>query len=200
MFARRPGFPKILALVAIFSVLLLKATTITALDSSASTTISVTAANIFAVEFYTDQNVIYSTTIPFSNIDPSGSLIYPNARSEDDGKSDTGVVCISNVGTQWYLKLQAVYSAGLPTGSVKYYYSQPWNRNTGNRANGTLTNTESWRSVPETPTTIYTSGSDDTVNAPFGTLSTFSFAVDPKGLTSGSAHTVAVTYTMTTVP
>jgi len=198
MFRQRSRFARILALIAIFlSVLTPRGI---AMDSSASTTITVTASNIFSAGFYTDPNVIYSTTIPFSNVDPSKSLVYPNARSEDDGKSDTGLVCISNVGVPWYLKLQASYSAGLPKDSVKYYYSQPWNRNTGNRADGTLTNTEAWRPVPEDPTTIYTSGSDDTVNAPFGTLSTFSFAVNPTGLASDRSYAVAVTYTMTTAP
>lgn len=197
MLFRRRFIIKGLMLIALFLMLLHKAI---ALDSSLSTTVNVTAASAFSMEFYTDQNVIYSTTVPFSNVDPTESLVYPNGRAEDDGKSDTGVVCITNVGNSWYLQIQATFSEGLPETSVKYYYSQPWNRNTGVESNGKLTDTADWRSIPASPVTIYTSGSDDTINTPFGTLSTFSFALDPKDLGADQAYSVSVTYTMTTTP
>lgn len=171
-----------------------------ALDSSVSTTINLTATSVFSIEFYVDQNVIYSTTVPFSNVDPTQSLVYPNGRREDDGKSDTGVVCTSNTGDPWFLKIQGVYSAGLPDNSLKFYYSQPWNRNTGSQTSSGLTYNAQWLNLPKEPTTIYTSGNEDTVNTPFGTLSTFSFAVDPRGLSSEQTYAVAVTYTMTTSP
>ena len=171
-----------------------------AMDTSVSTAINLTASSVFAIEFYVDQNVIYSTTVPFSNVDPTQSLVYPNGRREDDGKSDTGVVCTSNTGAPWFLKIQGVYSAGLPDTSLKFYYSQPWNRNTGSQTSGGLTYNAQWLALPQEPSTIYTSGNEDTVNTPFGTLSTFSFAVDPRGLSADQAYTVAVTYTMTTAP
>ena len=172
-----------------------------ALEEFLSTTVSVTASTVFSMEFYVDQNVIYSTTVPFSNVDPQESMVYPNGRAENDGKSDTGVVCITNMGDPWYLQIQGVYSEGLPEDSVKYYYSQPWNRNTGQETTGSLSaGTVDWRAVPSTPSTIYTSGADDTINTPFGTLSTFSFAVDPRGLSADMTYTVSVTYTMTTAP
>ena len=198
MFKRGLRFAEILALIVISLALIYHDGA--ALDGSVSTTVNITAAGIFSIGFYTDQNVIYSTTVPFSNVDPAKSFVYPNGRAEDDGKSDTGIVCISNVGVPWYLKIQGAYSEGLPETGVKYYYSQPWDRNTGNQTGGSRTYPEEWRSLPTEPSTIYTSGLWDTVNTPYGTLSTFSFAVDPRGLDSDRAYTVSVTYTMTTGP
>jgi hypothetical protein len=173
---------------------------VNALETSLNTSVNLTATSIFSIEFYVDQNVIYSTTVPFSNIDPTETLVYPNTRSENDGKSDTGVVCISNLGVPWHLQIQGRYSEGLPENSLKFYYSQPWNRNTGEQTSGGLTYNAQWLAMPEEGTTIYTSGSEDTLNTPFGTLSTFSFAVDPRGLSSERTYTVSVTYTMTTTP
>jgi len=171
-----------------------------AVDSLLVSTISVSSFTVFSMEFYTDQNVIYSTTVPFSNVDPTKSIVYPNGRRENDGKSDTGVVCLTNIGAPWHLKVQGVYSEGLPDNAVKFYYAQPWNRNTGNQADGTVTNRVDWLSLPVTPLTVYTSGTGDLINTPYGTLSTFSFAVDPRNLSSERAYTVQITYTMTTTP
>lgn len=191
----RLGLTGFLALVIVFLTLPHEGN---AVDKSLTTTVSVTTSVIFAMEFYTDEKVIYSTTVPFSNIDPSQSMAYPNGREEDDGKSDTGVVCISNVGEPWYLKIQGTFSEGLPKNSVKYYYSKPWNRNSGQESDGTLANNIEWRAVPDTPATLYASGAGDEINTPFGTLSTFSFAVDPRSLSSDQVYTVSITYTMTT--
>ena len=188
---------KILALVAVF---LIAQSNVVALDSSLTTNVTVTATSIFSMEFYTDASVIYSTAVPFSNVDPTKSLVYPNGRKEDDGKSDAGVVCISNMGVPWYLKIQGVYSEGLFDGSAKYYYSEPVDRNTNQQTDGTLTGSVKWTPIPTEATSIYTSGPTDTVNTPFGTLSTFSFGVDPRGLSAERTYTVSVTYTMTTAP
>ncbi len=197
MFGYALRLKKILAIIVIFLAL---THCVIAIEQSTNTSVTITASTVFGIEFYTDDKIIYSTAIPFSDVDPSKSIAYPNGRAEDDGKSDTGVVCITNVGAPWYFNIKADYSEGLPEGSIKYYYSQPWNRNTGYQTNGTLTNNVEWRPLPKEASTIYTSGSDDTVNAPFGTLSTFSFAVNPGGLSSGEVYTVAITYTMTTAP
>ena len=191
------NFTKVLTLIVILLVLPRDGT---ALESSVTTTVNVTATSIFSMEFYVDQNVVYSTTVPFSNVDPAETLVYPNGRSENDGKSDTGVVCTSNMGVPWYLKIQGTYSEEMPEDCIKYYYSQPWNRNTGYQTSGGMTYSEQWRPIPKEATTIYGSGSEDTINTPFGTLSTFCFAVDPRGLSSERTYTVSVTYTMTTAP
>ncbi len=191
------GFIKALALI---TILLVGPRNGIALDSSVTTTVNVTATSIFSMEFYVDQNVVYSSTVPFSNVDPAQTFVYPDGRREDDGKSDTGVVCITNLGIPWYLKIQGTYSEGLPEGCIKYYYSQPWDRNTGYQTGGALAFNEEWRPLPQGAITIYGSGSEDTINTPWGTLSTFSFAVDPRGLSSERIYTVSVTYTMTTAP
>ncbi|MBN1354369.1 MAG: hypothetical protein JW994_06850 [Candidatus Omnitrophica bacterium] len=171
-----------------------------ALDQSISTTMNVTVTPVFSIGFYSDANILYSITVPFSDVDPTKSMVYPNGRSENDGKSDTGVVCVSNIGDAWYLKIQGIYSEGIPDAAVKYYYDQPYNRNTGKTADGSLAFNVGWRPIPKEATTIYTAGNTDSVNTPFGTLSTFSFAVDPRGLDADKTYTVSVTYTMTTAP
>ncbi len=197
MLRPRLRFVRILTLIAVFLALTRQGT---AVDETVSTSVNITASSIFSAEFYTDQNVIYSTTSPFSNIDPTKSMVYPVGRAENDGKSDTGVVCVDNTGETWYLKIHGSFSEGLPENSVLYYFSQPWNRNTGAQTGGTLTYTTGWRPLPKEPATVYTSGSGDTVNTPFGTLSTFSFAVDPKGLEADHTYTISITYTMTNTP
>ena len=93
---------RILALTALVVIIPLR---VIAIEDFLSTTVSVTASTVFSMGFYIDQNVIYSTTVPFSNVDPQESMVYPNGRAENDGKSDTGVVCIANIGDPWYLQI-----------------------------------------------------------------------------------------------
>ena len=167
-------------------------------DSSSTTSVSISLQTIFSIEFYTDANVLFSTTVPFTNVDPKKSIIYPDGRSENDGKSDTAVICSSNTGKTWYLKLHAQTAPPLTVDKVKYYISQPYNRNTGATSDGTLTRTPEWYPLAAEPTTIYTSGYKDMSNLPFGTIVTFSFSLIPTDLESGKTYSAAITYTLTT--
>lgn len=169
-------------------------------DSSQSSTISIAVQNIFALEFYTDSNVLYRDVVPFTNVDPNKSIVYPDGRSENDGKSDTAIVCKSNTGTRWYLKLHVISNAPLTAEKIRYYVSQPYNRNTGGQADGALTRSPQWYPFSATPDTIYASGATDTSNLPFGTLTTFNFSLVPTGLSAGQAYSATVVYTMTTTP
>ncbi len=162
----------------------------------------VTVITIFSIEFYTDANVLYSTNLPFT-ITPNKSLCYPDGRAEYDGKSDTGIICRSNLTVPWYLKLSAVAgsSPAFPMQYFKYYMGQPYNRNTdpGQPTDGTLAHKPDWYTIAASPDLVYTSGSDYS-NLPYGTLSTFCFAIDPQDLPGGKSYIVAITYTLTTTP
>jgi hypothetical protein len=171
-----------------------------ALDTNAATTLNISVQQAFAIEFYTDSNVLYSSTVPFSNVDPTQSMVYADGRRVGDGKSDVGIICMSNAGVPWYLKIHVTSTEPLTADKVKYYVDQPYNRNTGGRADGTLAQPAKWYPFQLSPTTIYSSGAQDQNNPPFGTLFTFNYALDPSGLEAGKAYSAAITYTLTTAP
>ena len=139
---------------------------------------------VFSLEFYTDANILYSTSIPFTNIDPTTSLCYADGRSSGDGKSDTGVLCRSNMNVTWYLKMSVITTSSppFPLANFKYYMGQPWNMNTSSPADGTLAQSPNWYSVPTAATAVYTAGTLDKNNAALGTLATLSFAINPSGI------------------
>ncbi len=167
-------------------------------EATLTSTLSASLQSVFSGEFYTDENVVYSDAVPFSEIDPTKTMVYPDGRTEDDGKSDTAIICRSNMGVVWYLKLHLTPNAPLTAEKVKYYISQPWNRNTGDRADGSLGNAEDWIPFNITPTTVYSAGATDQSNLPFGTLVTFSFSLLPQGLEYGQVYTASISYTLTT--
>lgn len=171
-----------------------------ALDVSQTSNVTIVVQNAFSIEFYTDQNVVYSDVVPFTNVDPNRSIVYPDGRAEFDGKSDTGIVCKTNAGVSWYLKLHAIPNPPLTAEKLQYYVDQPWDRNTGGHADGSLTQSPRWYSFSSTPTTIYTSGGQDISNLPYGTLTTFNFSLNPTGLDSGRTYSAVVVYTFTTAP
>ena len=156
-------------------------------------TMQAAVVNIFSIEFYQDANVLYTTNIPFTNIDPARSLCYADGRSEYDGKSDTGVLCRSNLDAIWYLKMDANTSTpSFPLANFKYYMGQPWNRNTGQSADGTLAQSPDWYSVPPSPVVTYTAGTQDKNNSALGTLATLSYAVNPATLYSGVSYIINI--------
>lgn len=172
-----------------------------AANTTAKTDFNITVENVFSIEFYTEAGkVLYSGSVPFTSVDPSKSLVYPDGRAENDGKSDVGVICRSNDGNTWYLKVTGASGGGLSSGNVKYYMAQPYNRNTNAQTDGSLAQATNWYSIPTTATTVYTSGAGDKSNLPFGTLATFSYALVPAGLDTGASYTLQVTYTLTTAP
>jgi len=162
--------------------------------------VSISIQHVFAIEFYTDQNVLYSNVVPFTDVDPSKSIVYPDNRRENDGRSDVGVVCKSNLGGAWFLKIQLRPTGNFEPERLKYYVDQPYNRNTGQRADGALARSANWYPFSLNPTTVYIAGAADQSNLPFGTLATFSYSLNPAGLDAGKAYSAAITYTMTTSP
>ncbi|MBI5144378.1 MAG: hypothetical protein HZA30_04860 [Candidatus Omnitrophica bacterium] len=165
-------------------------------------TMQAAVSDVFSMDFYTDAKVLYTTNIPFTNIDPTKSMCYADGRQEYDGKADTGVVCRSNLNTTWYLKMSAtaVSSPPFPMANFKYYMGQPWNRTLNVSADGTLSNAPDWYPAPTSPVVMYTAGTNDKSNLPYGTLATLSFSVNPEGLTSGYTYTISINYTLTVTP
>lgn len=187
------------ALIAILLIALIRAVpSARAADTTGTSSVSISIQQVFSMEFYTDQNTLYSDTVPFTGVDSAKSFVYADGRMENDGKSDTGVVCKSNAGLAWFLKLHLAPKPPLTVDKMKYYVDQPYNRNTGGRADGTLTQSANWYIFNATPTTIYTAGYLDKSNLPYGTLFNFNFGLIPSGLDAGRAYTATITYTMTT--
>jgi hypothetical protein len=168
-------------------------------------TIEAFAVSIFSVEFYTEPGkVLYSTMLPFTNINPEQGWCYPDGRQPYDGKSDVGLIFRTNLGVPWYFKLHAqpASTPSFPMAYFKFFISQPYNRNTNPAVptDGQLHNITpgEWNTIPLAATMIYSSGSDKN-NTPFGTLATLSFAIDAQRIPNRS-YTLTITYTLSTTP
>jgi hypothetical protein len=175
-----------------------------AADATRATDINISVTSAFKVEFYPPDgtHVVYSTSVPFTNIDPTQTFALADGRTVNDGKSDVGLYCISSDGSTWYLKI-GISAGTIPPSKLKYYISQPymWNGTTSVPTDGTVTpNPPAWTAIPKgSSTVVYQSGSMDRINTPFGTLITINYQLDTAGMSSGS-FTATVTYTMTTSP
>jgi hypothetical protein len=168
-------------------------------DQNRQTTVTASVGDMFSLEFYTDPNVLYTTTVPFTNVDPANQYNYANGRAASDGRSDVGLLVKSNQGKVWYLKI-GVNSGSSLLGKLGCFMGQPWNRNWDTVADGSLGRGD-WFNIPvdSNPETMYTAGTGDQTNTPLGTLATLSYKIDGTGLVPGS-HNGVVTYTLTEAP
>jgi hypothetical protein len=175
-----------------------------ATNKSISTRVSASVGTVFATKVYQPdgKGVLYSTTVPFLNVDPTKTFALPDQRSENDDKSDIGIYCVNGSNRTWYLKI-GIAGGNLPPNKLKYYLGQPyiWKGSRSVSTDGvTMPNPPEWTPIPTGKSvTIYQSGASDTINAPQGTLLTLSFQLDPSGLVGG-VYMAQVTYTMTTQP
>ena len=168
-----------------------------AADQTLSSSVSATVGSIFSMEFYTEAGkVLYSTSVPFSTVDPSSQYNYADGRAENDLKADVGLVVRTNQGNPWYLKIAMNAASPLLT-KLGGNMGQPYNRNWGTVADGGLTyNDQTWFDITDSPATLYTAGAFDQTNTPLGTLATLSFKVDGSGLVPGP-YVATITYTLT---
>ncbi|MDD5439851.1 MAG: hypothetical protein PHS37_06675 [Candidatus Omnitrophica bacterium] len=167
-----------------------------AADQTQQSTVNATVGGIFSLSFVTDDaNVIHSNLIPFSNVDPSTSENYSDGHAE--GKTDVGLVCLSNHGSTWKLKVEMNGGSTL-FHKLLFNMGQPTDRNTSSGASGSRTYGDDWYEVPATSTVLYTSGDYDKINTPYGVEATLTFKINGAGLVPGS-HTATVTYTMAEV-
>ncbi|MBL7157580.1 MAG: hypothetical protein ISS92_05430 [Candidatus Omnitrophica bacterium] len=165
-----------------------------AADQTLSSNVNASVGSIFSMAFYTDAKVLYSTNVPFSSVDPSSAFNYADDRTEDDGKSDVGLVIKSNQGNPWYLKIKMNAASPLLT-KLGAFTGQPKNRNWDSDADGGVTYGD-WFPITAADVTIYTAGTGDQTNTPEGTLATLNFKVDGSGLVPGP-YTATITYTLT---
>lgn len=154
--------------------------------------------NIVTMELYTEgaSKYLYTTNVPFTNMDPTKTRVMADGRAEGDNKNDLGLLCKTNLEEVWYLKIQ-----GSPNdfflSKIKYGFWRPWNMKLNQPADGTLS--EGWHPLPGDVTTIYTAGNNDLNNIQ-GTLCGFSFVIDPSRLDSTQTYHCTVQFTMTTTP
>ena len=157
--------------------------------------------DIFTLEFYDREpdKYLYTDRIPFTNMDPTQTWVMADRRRTGDGKNDLGLLCKTNLGQRWYLKIQ-----GRPNdfflSKIQYGFWQPWNLSLAQSSNGSLS--EGWQALTANPTTIYTAGSNDLFNLGLegqeGTLCGFSFAIDPSKLDPSRVHQCTIQFTLTT--
>ncbi|MFC1577018.1 hypothetical protein ACFL3N_01625 [Candidatus Omnitrophota bacterium] len=195
---------RVLAIIVIFQALLCIMAPGTLLaDTSLATSVSASVGSAFKMEFYEPDgtSIMFSTSVPFSTIDPSETFALPDGREVGDNKSDVGIICKSSDSTAWYLKI-GITAGNLPFGTLKYYLSQPtmWDGTSGVTTDGTIDPSPAgWSDIPvSSQKTVYSSGSIDTVNTPHGTLCTINFQINPQGLNADTAYNATVTYTITT--
>lgn len=184
----------ILIMVMVVGVLATGAFAVTTLSQSAN----VTLASVLSIEFAsTTDSTFGSGTIPWTNVDPASSVVYPTGHLTT--KSDVGLICRYNGAGAWYAKMNLTTTT--LTGKLSRWISQPVNRNTtpGTPTNGTVTGLNSWVVIPATATTVYTSG-NDSLNTPLGTFIGVNYSLNPTGLSTGTAYAGTITYTITTTP
>ena len=187
-------------IIALAVMVLLSATAAYA-GTTVSQTANATLAGVLSIEFANTTDTTFGGgAINWTAIDPSlGTVI--NCTGHSGTKSDTAVICKYNgTLTAWYLKMGI---AGTLATKIKFYMAQPINRNTSTATNGTLAVPTpaagaDWPVIWSSTTTAYTSGTNDTVNTPFGTFVALDYGLNPTGLVSGTAYSGTITYTITT--
>jgi len=158
--------------------------------------------SIFSLEFIppsTDPTILYTTDIPFTNIDASKSQCYSDGRTVNSGKNDCGLLCRTNMGQVWYLNMTVTANSmpAFPLQNFQFYMGQPTNRTRGEPSDGALSFTKDWHPVPTALTVMYTAGPKEYSNLEFGTLMTLSFAVVPRDIAAGENYYLQITYTLT---
>jgi hypothetical protein len=196
----------------IFPILFLIALSLSAsaAEDSVTTTANGEIDSVFSIEFFNDASVRYADgQISFPLYDPtSGDLmIATTAYVQGDGKSDVGVVCRTNIGQDWALKVRmANPSAGFEKTNVAIYKpTEVWDRNTGSPYSTGAPGT--WQIISDVDETIFTGSGGLQNTTPNGILATFSFQVLPTGtdgtigygnVLNAGIYSFDVVYTLTT--
>ncbi len=191
-------------------------------ESQINSSVTASVDGTFSVEFYPrpglddpDANIQFPSggPITFTNVDPTETIVYPDGRAEGDGKSDVGILCLSNTGEQFYLKIHMTSATVDDDNLIVYIPANVTYRNDGSTLGG-VQHSEGWYPLwKDSAHTVYQADSNHWNTIPWGTLMTFSFALVPSGkftpsqgqpcngepLSSGS-HSATIYYTMTTTP
>jgi hypothetical protein len=162
----------------------LAATTVTA-------TVSATVNTDFNIAFYprpsmneTDANITFPTgVITFPAIKGNETIVYPTGRSQGDGKSDIGLLGLSNLpngGTQWGIEMQM--SGNIPPDNIVVYVpANAYFRNTTPATALATAKTAGWYKAETSQVVLYRADVNHLLTDPWGTLLTLSFAIIPSG-------------------
>ena len=157
--------------------------------------------NVWSLESYTDPKVLYTTEVPFTNMDPTSTWVESDGRMQDSGKMDIGLLCRTNLGETWYMKIQGSAGALVSIAGLKYGMWQPWDRTLNQPSDGEIAGGAGWHDMPTSPTIIYTAGINDENNTPFGTQCAFNFVISNAGkLDPSQVYNCAIQFTFTTTP
>lgn len=172
--------------------------------STVTATVSATVTGDFEVKFYprsgidnADTNIVFPTgAITFPAITGTETMVYPQGRSENDGKSDIGVLCLSNLANnvttnRWGLKMKM--TGNIPSDNIIVYIPEyAYNRNapTGSNTLGGIQRAKGWYKVETSDMLIYKADDNHLLTTQWGTLITFSFAVIPSGKFTDGARQV----------
>lgn len=193
-------------------------------SSTATATVSATVNGNFEVKFYprtgidkSDSKIVFPAgAITFPAITGTETVVYPQGRSESDGKSDIGVLCLSNlanevVANRWGLKMRM--TGNIPSDNLIVYIPEfAYDRNvTGTNTLGGVQKSEGWYKVETSDMLIYKADDYHLLTTPWGTLMTFSFAIIPSGKfsdgtrqvcdgqpLSGGTYSASILFTMAT--
>ena len=193
-----------------------------AASSTVQSDFSATVTGVFQIAFYPRAGIdVSDPTIQFPNgqvtfpaiTDLAVPMVYPTGRAERDGKSDVGILCLTNTGDPWNLKIHMVSTTIGHDNFIVYIPANAYFRNNDPAtALGGVNFQEGWWKMWDVPTTVYAVYDHYSVNMPWGTLLTFNFAIVPSGklslkqpldtcngdpLSTGT-HTATIYYTMTT--
>jgi len=168
---------------------------------------SATIGTAMSIEFASTTDTTFGGgNIVWAAVDPSaGSHIAPDSADRTGlptAKMDTAVICKYNNTQKWQLKMYI--NGGTLAGKVRFYEAKPVRGATA--GNGTMYAGQpvpagsNWPFIPTSDTAIYTSGTNDTINTPFGSFCGISYALDPTGLSSGTTATGTINYTIVQVP
>ncbi len=153
---------------------------------------------IFSTEFYSDETVLYTMRVPFSNVALNGGLALPVGRKHGDDKTDIAIICRSSLNEPWILSLLVSPGTGLQLRNICARVDSAWNRNGRRPAEGEAVHgTREYRMVTQGETVLYSSGRSDRDNCPLGTLIRGSFAVNGTGLQRGRSYHADIEFRVT---
>jgi len=165
-----------------------------AASDTVTVTASATVTSAFDLAFYprsgidaADNNIVFPTgALTFPAISGAEAMVYPSNRAANDGKSDIGLLFLSNqannvTANRWGVKLSM--SGNIPSDNIIVYINgQAFNRNVNPAVNlGGVQQSVGWHKVETSDMLLYRADDNHLLTTPWGTLVTLSFAIIPSG-------------------
>lgn len=165
-----------------------------AAEDSATVTASATVTPMFDLAFYprpvidvADTNIVFPTgALTFPAITGAESIVYPTTRAENDGKSDIGLLFLSNqannvTANRWVVRMRQSGNIA-PDNLIVYVNGAAYNRNVTPSVNlGGVQQSVGWHKIETTDMLLYRADDNHLLTTPWGTLMTLSFAIIPSG-------------------